>query len=296
MSAALAPHAPAPEPLLADIDSAEIADKVREQQKLVYGTDDRKDLFEIINPKIKANAATVVSLVKTSDLIDSGDGTFRLDTQVFQDEYDLCSSERFAQQPVAAFCSGVLVGADLVATAGHCLEHKEADLPGMRFVFGFCMKNATTAQVVIPKADVYTGVAVVGHKLTQAGTDWSVVRLDRPVTNRTPAKIRRLGKLDDQQRVHVIGHPCGLPLKIAAGARVRDNASGAFFVANLDTYGGNSGSPVFSSATYEVEGLLVRGDTDFVKVHQCNVSVVCPNSGCRGEDVTRVSEFLNLIP
>ena len=116
---AFAAAAPVPDTRLAGVALREIADKVREEQKLVYGVDNRKDLFEIINPKVRANAATVVSLVKAGDLLDNGDGTFRLDTKVFQDEYNLCDSERFAHQPTAAFCSGVLLAPDIVATAGH---------------------------------------------------------------------------------------------------------------------------------------------------------------------------------
>jgi hypothetical protein len=77
---------------------------------------------------------------------------------------------------------------------------------------------------------------------------------------------------------------------------VRNNAPAAFFVANLDTYGGNSGSPVFNSNTREVEGVLVRGETDFATQGGCQVSLVCPTSGCRGEDCTRTTEFANLVP
>ena len=64
---------------------------------------------------------------------------------------------------------------------------------------------------------------------------------------------------------------------------------------HLDTYGGNSGSPVFNAATHEVEGILVRGETDFTSNGTCNVSLVCPTSGCRGEDVTRATEFAGLL-
>jgi hypothetical protein len=84
-------------------------------------------------------------------------------------------------------------------------------------------------------------------------------------------------------------------MKVAAGAAVRDNTPSAFFVANLDTYGGNSGSPVFNSVTHEVEGILVRGEADFVQQGNCRVSLVCPSTGCRGEDVTRTTEFANLV-
>ena len=80
------------------------------------------------------------------------------------------------------------------------------------------------------------------------------------------------------------------------GANVRDNSPDSFFVANLDTYGGNSGSPVFNQDDDVVEGILVRGETDFVFNGTCVVSNVCPTTGCRGEDVTRTSEFENFIP
>ena len=36
-----------------------------------------------------------------------------------------------------------------------------------------------------------------------------------------------------------------------------------YFTANLDTYRGNSGSPVFNAITHKVEGVLVRGEQDF---------------------------------
>jgi hypothetical protein len=99
------------------------------------------------------------------------------------------------------------------------------------------------------------------------------------------------------QAVHVIGHPVGLPAKYAPNATVRDNAPAAFFVANLDTYGGNSGSPVFNSDTHEVEGILVRGERDFQTTPQgCTISFLCPNTGCRGEDCTRTTVFANLVP
>lgn len=75
----------------------------------------------------------------------------------------------------------------------------------------------------------------------------------------------------------------------AGGAQVRNNTNDSYFVANLDIYGGNSGSSVLNAATGRVEGILVRGEADFVHNGGCYVSAVCPTTGCRGEDVTRTS-------
>jgi hypothetical protein len=93
----------------------------------------------------------------------------------------------------------------------------------------------------------------------------------------------------------VVGHPSGLAVKIAAGATVRSNLESAYFVANLDTYGGNSGSAVFNEQTGLIEGILVRGETDFKYKNGCYVSNICDVDGCRGEDVTRVSEILSHV-
>jgi hypothetical protein len=53
---------------------------------------------------------------------------------------------------------------------------------------------------------------------------------------------------------------------------------------------------VFNSDTHEVEGILVRGETDFISNGSCTESLKCPNTGCRGEDCTRTTEFARLIP
>jgi hypothetical protein len=122
------------------------------------------------------------------------------------------------------------------------------------------------------------------------------VRLDRPVVGRTPVRLRGSGKVKSDERVFVIGHPCGLPQKLARGARVRNNTHAAYFVANLDTYGGNSGSPVFNGGSYQLEGILVRGQKDFVKAGSCYVSLVYPTTGSGGEDVTRTTEWAPSVP
>ena len=75
---------------------------------------------------------------------------------------------------------------------------------------------------------------------------------------------------------------------------MRNNSPKTFFRANLDTYGGNSGSPVFNSDTHQIEGLLVRGETDFVMLgppNNCNVSTVFPDTGGDGEDCTRTTQL-----
>jgi V8-like Glu-specific endopeptidase len=278
---------------LREFDSKTLVKALKDNQKVIYGTDDRLDIFQINDRSILSDADSVVALFTASDVTDNGNGTSNLRTQNFGVSNNLCPGERFREQPVGAFCSGFLVAPDIIATAGHCV--KQDNVTTMRFVFGFRMLNASTAQTVLSNAEIYRGVSVIGRQEVGNGADWALVRIDRSVPNHRIAQIRRTGKIADNQAVHVIGHPVGLPMKVAGKAAVRSNASNAFFVANLDTYGGNSGSPVFNSNTHEVEGVLVRGETDFVQQGSCNVSLVCPATGCRGEDCTRTTEFGNLV-
>jgi hypothetical protein len=280
---------------LAQISTRDLAQAAKDRQRVIYGVDDRKDLYRVTSAKVRKSAASVVALVKKRDLARQPDGSFVLATSSFQADYQLCGSEPFVNQPLGCFCSGFLVAPDVIASAGHCVKSAQ-DLADIRFVFGFRMNDAQIAQTTFPADDVYAGVSLIGRQLAADGTDWALVRLDRAVIGRTPVPLRTSGKVSATAKLFVIGHPCGLPQKYAPGARVRDNSRVPYFVANLDTYGGNSGSPVFNASNYKVEGILVRGENDFVSNGSCYVSLVCPSTGCRGEDVTRATVWAAKVP
>lgn len=279
---------------LAQYDSMTLAKALRNSQKLVYGMDDRLDLYQVMDSDVRARAESVVSLIDVGRISRNGDGTSTISTTAFGVANELCESERFREQPTGPHCSGFLVAPEIIATAGHCINQN--NLARTLFVFGFRMINESEARVVIPNDDIFQGVGIMDRKEQSNGADYALVKLNRPATGRTIVNLRRTGKIGTDEGVYVIGHPSGLPLKYAPGAQVRDNSKPSYFVANLDTYGGNSGSPVFNETTGDVEGILVRGDTDFVRVGTCWVSNVCPTTGCRGEDITRTTEFADLVP
>jgi trypsin-like peptidase len=284
-------------PQLESFDTQELSQALRDTQEVIYGVDDRVDIFAVTDAALLKDADCLVALFDAADVTDNGNGTSTLATSNFGTSRNLCAGEPFRDQPIGAFCSGFLVAPDLVATAGHCVDPPDTPaVENIRFVFGFRMVDAATGPPPIANGEIYSGAQVVGRELDQSGIDWALVRLDRAVTNHRPAPIRRRRRIGSTAGVHVIGHPVGLPAKVAAGASVRDNTPGPFFVANLDTYGGNSGSPVFNSRTHVIEGILVRGERDFVRSGNCSVSFVCPTTGCRGEDVTRITKLAGLIP
>lgn len=254
--------------------------------KIVYGNDDRTEVFAVPQAALREVADSTVAMIPNRGLAANGTGGIRIAASVFGNEYGLCKDEPYFSQPIAAMCSGFLIGPDLIATAGHCIQ--AADCAQNSFVFGYKMVDAQTPALDLPANEVYKCKEVVSRELTR-NQDYAVVRLDRPVVGHRVLSLARQDVSVGDPLV-VIGHPAGLPTKVAGGANVRSLGQG-FFAANLDTYGGNSGSAVFNANTLEVVGILVRGGTDFVydRAGSCTRSnYVADNSG-RGEDVTLVS-------
>jgi len=272
--------------------------------KVVYGEDDRKDVFEVTDEQQLALAGSVFCIVPASLLQDNGDGTYTAITSDYTvGNRPACPGEPFADQPTWPSCSGVLVGDDIVATAGHCFT-RASEIANFRYVFGFELLSPATPETVLDESQVYRPVEVIGRELAQSGfDDWAVLRLDREVTapGAVPVPVRRTGTVPEGTLVGMIGYPWGLPKKIAFGANtvVKNNVPSTHFEANVDAFGGNSGSPVFNQVTGELEGLLVRGNQDFVIDGNCfrsNQLSDANGEGGRFEDVTKVTEFAELIP
>ncbi|MES2469463.1 MAG: serine protease [Verrucomicrobiota bacterium] len=301
------PAAENPSDQLKGVSTQAISNNLQERTKTITGPDDRKDLFEIIekakqfessgveNPIEKIflqKAISVGCLVDDSNLAKLPNGDYILRTINYKEAYGLCKSERFNNQPIVSFCTAFLTNQSQVTTAAHCVPKSDEELKNLRLVFGYSLETGDIPlNFLIKSKDVYPVVKVVNVHFTEDAADWAVLQIDRPCLDRPPLALGdgnpTLGSL-----VYTIGHPCGLPLKIADNAkvRVRMETQNPCFRATLDTYGGNSGSPVFNAATHKVEGILVRGGKDFklIKKDGCNVSVVT-NDQYKGEAVCSIS-------
>jgi hypothetical protein len=97
----------------------------------------------------------------------------------------------------------------------------------------------------------------------------------------------------------MLGHPVGLSQKVASNGFIIENENPVFFKTNLDSFSGNSGSPIFNKKTGLVEGILVRGEGDFItdEVNDCERLHFCPENGegCQGEDGTRITQISELM-
>jgi hypothetical protein len=285
------------------------------ESKAIYGPDDRVEWHQI-PPQVQNVALASPALVKPAN-ISLVNGRYELKTGTLERTYRLCPGEHFGAQPTAAFCSGVLVESDLVLTAGHCVREiarTSISVPAadIHFVFGFKVIDPKHgAETIFGEHQVYKGKEVVGGALKGRAwigkrlqsipddkEDWAVVRLSRAVSLDVAKPVTNWRTTDVEQgaSVYVIGYPSRLPMKYAPGAKVRQ-LEPSFFVANLDTFGGNSGSGVFD-AQNQLAGILVRGETDYIRASHnkaCNIANVCPTSGCRGEDITRISLIRNRL-
>ncbi|MCX5789575.1 MAG: hypothetical protein NTX64_13880, partial [Elusimicrobia bacterium] len=65
---------------------------------------------------------------------------------------------------------------------------------------------------------------------------------------------------------------------------------------DVDSYGGNSGSPVFNADTGLIEGVMVRGQEDFEDAGGCRKSKVYLQGAGGGEQVTMISALLSDLP
>lgn len=257
--------------------------------KSVYGDDNRVDALEYHDEKFVERAKSVAGQVHYKALREDPrlPGMFEYDKYILSEEQSLCPNQAFEEQYMLMGCSGFLVSEDTLVTASHCVQD-QFDCENFRWVFDYYEGTE-----LIPEENIYKCKQIVVSKdenSLRKYSDYAVIKLDRPVTNRTPLKFRKRGEVIPGTPLVIIGHPTGLPMKIADDARVslitkedlakpRDQTvdSSSMFVqfikslthwdyvfrSNLDSFQGNSGGPVFNKNTGVVEGVLVEGGDDY---------------------------------
>jgi V8-like Glu-specific endopeptidase len=257
--------------------------------KIVYGTDNRQDVYAHPDATLRTRAQqSVVALMRPGVINTADPNNVTFFTRTLGVRENLCPTERFREDPTASFCSGTLIDDDVVLTAGHCVS-SAVECENTRVVFNY-YRTAANALRTITTADIFNCSSVVNSK--QGSVDYALIRLDRPATpSFTPAPVKTGNSaLTSGQNVAVIGCGSNIPLKVDSGGSVRNPRANTldYFVASTDTFTGNSGSGVYETNGYSVAGILVRGDTDYVANGGCNVVNVCSETGCRGEDSTYV--------
>ena len=265
--------------------------------QVIYGEDDRRDLHQLTEKRWRELAKSTAVLVRRNYVKKLADEefTYQLVTEKVGKRYDLCPSEKFWEQPsTASYCSGFLVGKDVLVSAAHCFSDAGA-CKTTAVVFDYAYHSSDSNPTRVAENSVYFCKEVLEHVYEiGTGLDFAVVRLDRAVQGRKPLPLSAKVEVNKGEAVTVIGHPLGLPTKMSQG-KIRSVHSRGYFVINADLYIGNSGSPVFDSRTGVVKGLVARGEDDFVPRGNCDVSKNCAPDKCEGESVVLSREFADYV-
>lgn len=260
--------------------------------RAIYGEDNRHDTVLTRNALFDRLARSSAALIDQDKIRYSGN-TAELMGPSLGSAYKLCSDQRFADQPFIATCSGTLVAPDIIATAGHCFESRDR-CSRFKWVFNYKLAHEFDTSVSVSRNDVYGCKEVIKQGLKERGMDFALIRLDRRVQGVTPVPFTR-SPVEVGTPVVMIGHPSGLPQKIADGAEVRSVGLDEF-KANVDAFQINSGSGVFSAESGELLGVLVRGIADYRgrPGKSCN-EVQRVSNDQPGEDISNWSQFTKYL-
>ncbi|MCK5883949.1 MAG: trypsin-like peptidase domain-containing protein [Bacteriovoracaceae bacterium] len=265
--------------------------------KAVYGEDNRLNVFEINDPRLVEFASSTAVMILGQGLKKRGDYFELIDYKTLDERIPLCFEEPFGKEISVGECSGFLVAPDVLVTAGHCIKNKY-DCKKAKWVFDFSIKFPGEDLSMIPEENVYGCSKVLDRELNgQTGMDFAIIRLSKRVIKRLPLRIRTSGSIKKKTPLVLIGNPIGIPTKVSTDAMVYNIHDKLFFVADTDSFQGSSGSAVFNYDTGLVEGILIRGEQDYIRDEQrkCIKFNRCNSiDDCRGEDILRITKLKDL--
>lgn len=253
------------------------------------GDDRRRNLYEVNDVGIRGKASSVACIVtqqlteeqgrlKFSESITLSKRIKRRFNGIKFGEYENFRKE---PTPIGNVSTIFLVGRKLMLTAAHCVGSggevsqppyelmPEEQLKKIKIIFGFHMIDKDRCRDTFEKDDVYEIKKIVAFRHVRSKdcrVDWALVKLDRDVVARKPLQLNFNEKVAKYAQLFMLGHPTGLPLKVAHDAEVK-NEGIEHYDANLDAFAGNSGSPVFLEKTQEVVGILFCGNVDYEKTN-----------------------------
>lgn len=282
-------------PILALLLLANVSVGHAYQDKVIYDEDDRRLLTELSSDNADdafaiKSAPAILAQIPNWRMDTSDKEVISIKTKDIKNALNFCDGEKFIDQPLVSACTAFLVGPDLIVTAGHCIKDKY-DCKKQSWVLDYDSSGNFTGPsgtITFDKDKTYACKELVSWS-QNAKLDYAVVRLDRAVEGREPLKLRREGKTSAKEDLIIIGHPLGMPKIVTNNITIRDNSLDFVFKTNADAFSGNSGSPVFGLQSGLVEGILIRGENDFVEDYHlsCKRPMKCLGGECKGESVQR---------
>lgn len=218
-----------------------------------------------------------------------------LDQNLFSlgESYRFCMSQPMENDKLWANCSGVLVGKDLVLTAGHCIS-SQTDCSDKSYVFDF-LSNSDIPRIQNNDRLIYKCKKVVAWSKPvprKQLVDYALIQLDREVTDREPIALSKT-KIGQETNLTAFGFPLGMPMKISKGfisktdADKNQSTKNPFVSTSMPSHGGLSGGGVYDD-DYNLVGLLVRGDANIEPDGRCQRIRECEKENCPWAEVQRL--------
>jgi hypothetical protein len=240
------------------------------QVHALYEDDSRIDLYQTKNKVILKASQAIAYQVDKHEL---RGWTFRrfwkIVTQPFS-ELSICTDTKFVDQYyVREGCSGVLIDEDILLTAGNCITEHYCWNDLYYWVFDYELQNKDQLIEKLPKKDFYKCDEVLTRAFDpQSGLSYALLKLKKKVVGRKPISLSDKLLIPSDTELMTLGHPKGLALKLATGARVYDQNETHFLI-NSDITGESKGSSIINSKTGELEGILIYGSKNYVRQGVC---------------------------
>ncbi len=263
---------------------------VASTDRVIYGTDDRRDLYEV-NDRFIIDQAESTATFSLRGLINPlGNGDFQISQGTLGNSLKLCPGTKYEDQPSIGACSATLISPKHLLTAGHCMPDQKR-CEEIYLLFGFHVYSPGEYMKVAPARDVYRCKKLLVRNQDDY-LDFALIELDREVSDRRPVNLGIKEKVPKGHKVRLIGYPDGLPSKVVSGASVRSSQN-LKFVSNVDAFKGNSGSAIFSESTGNMVGVLFAGNNDYIFNNRrgCRELNICKDNACRGEDASHISSI-----
>lgn len=266
-----------------------------EARSAVYDNDNRQEVFSAPQ-SIQNLAKSVLGRFPLDSLTTKGENYEVSSVTLSEKHRSNCSSVKFSEQRIGPNCTGFLVGKNIAITAGHCIKD-DFDCSQFYWGFDFLYKKANDQSFLkLAKNNVYRCQKILARKYEHnEGNDYTIFQLDRNVTDRLPLELDFTDKNLQETPIFTLGHPSGLPMKYTNSGIVHTNFEKVFY-SNLDTFGGNSGGPVFDENSLKVIGIVSMGNADYVwnSGNSCKIIKVCKNGDkCTPSISSKISQLKN---
>ena len=269
--------------------------------KAIYGKDNRSFVIEKKSQAEISLISKSIALIVSKENVDEKFFSTLIKGEIINDQagINLCIDQRFSGHHSVMSCTGFLISENKLVSAGHCFMNNY-DCENKKIIFHVLEKNEVDEGYRVSHQNVFNCKNIIRNEMDTSGErDFAIIELDRKVKGAIPLKISK-SKIELNTELFMIGHPMGLPQVNSNSAKVIDISKENIFKATLDSFVGNSGSPVINTKTFEVEGILISGQDDFepssngclkYKTYADVVNGVNPS----GEGVMRITEILPFI-